>query len=67
EDDEVDQVLVDIRNCKEEFRNSELPKTREEFENRAVLYEFLNDLEEFATVVKEFLIKYPKKEKHSTT
>ncbi|MGL4402753.1 MAG: aromatic acid exporter family protein [Fusobacteriaceae bacterium] len=67
EDDEVDHVLIDIKNCKEEFRNSVLPKTREEFENRAVLYEFLNDLEEFATVVKEFLIKYPKKEKHSTT
>lgn len=67
EDDEVQNVLTDIKNCKEDFRNSDLPKTREEFENRAVLYEFLNDLEEFATVVKEFLIKYPKKEKHSIT
>lgn len=67
EDDEIEGVLIDIKSCKEDFRNSDLPKTREEFENRAVLYEFLNDLEEFATVVKEFLIKYPKKEKHSTT
>ncbi|MGL4981171.1 MAG: aromatic acid exporter family protein [Fusobacteriaceae bacterium] len=67
DDDQVDHVLTDIKDCKENFRNSELPKTREEFENRAVLYEFLNDLEEFATVVKEFLIKYPKKERHTTT
>lgn len=67
EDDEVDNVLLDIKKCKEEFRNSQLPKTREEFENRAILYEFLNDLEEFATVVKEFLIKYPKKERSPNT
>lgn len=67
EDEEIGQVLIDIKECKEHFKNSELPKTREEFENRAVLYGFLNDLEEFTTVVKEFLMKYPKKERSPNT
>ena len=38
----------------------ELPKTREEFENRAMLYQFLNDLEQFLSIkngFKEELLK----------
>ena len=32
----------------------ELPKNREEFENRALLFQFLNDLEDFLIIKKEF-------------
>ena len=32
----------------------ELPKNRTEFENRALLFQFLNDLEDFLSVKKEF-------------
>jgi uncharacterized membrane protein YgaE (UPF0421/DUF939 family) len=32
----------------------ELPKTRNEFEDRALLFQFLNDLEDFLIIKKEF-------------
>ena len=32
----------------------ELPKNRNEFENRALLFQFLNDLEDFLIIKKEF-------------
>lgn len=35
----------------------ELPKNREEFENRVMLYQFLNDLEEFL-MLEEVLASY---------
>lgn len=38
------------------YKSMDLPKTREEFENRALLFQFLNDLEEFLVIKKEFAI-----------
>ncbi len=38
-------ILKEIQEVRDCFRQSELPKTREEFENRATLYEYINDLE----------------------
>lgn len=44
--------LIDIRAI---MREMKLPKTREEFENRALLYQYINDLEEFLTVKHVFI------------
>lgn len=65
DNNEITKVLEAIYECKEYFRNSELPKDRDEFENRAILYGFLNDLEEFASVVRDFLELYPNRRKNS--
>lgn len=39
----------------EEFRTHELPKTREEFESRAILYHILMDIEDFLFFKKRFV------------
>ena len=39
----------------ENMKKQPLPKTREEFESRAVLYHVLMDLEEFLTTKKRFV------------
>ena len=36
----------------------ELPKSRDEFENRAQLLQFLNDIEEFLNLKRNFAITY---------
>lgn len=48
------QLLEELRNLRETFKDSTLPITREEFENRAMLYQFLNDLEHFLEIKKVF-------------
>lgn len=35
-----------------------LPKTREEFENRAQLLQFLNDMEDLLTMKRNFVLNY---------
>ena len=39
----------------EAFRNSELPKTREEFENRAILFQIMSDTEYFLLIKNRFV------------
>ncbi len=41
------ELLVQLEEIREFFKQSSLPLTREEFENRAMLYQFLNDMEQF--------------------
>ena len=45
------EELKEMRAC---FKDSKLPVTREEFENRAMLYQFLNDLEHFLEIKRDF-------------
>ncbi|MGL5380735.1 aromatic acid exporter family protein [Clostridium sp.] len=56
---------IDLSNevmvLKSEFKKMQLPKTREEFENRAQLLQFLNDLEEFISIKRNFAINYLEK------
>lgn len=52
------KALLDLQKIKETFVNTELPNSREKFENRAVLYQFLNDIEEFLELKEEFLTRY---------
>jgi uncharacterized membrane protein YgaE (UPF0421/DUF939 family) len=47
-------LLKSLQDLRESFKSMELPKTREEFENRAMLYQFLNDLEQFLLIKNEF-------------
>lgn len=47
-------LLKNLQALRESFREMELPKNREEFENRAMLYQFLNDLEQFLLIKNEF-------------
>lgn len=51
-------LLEDIRLLLDEFRESELPQTREEFENRALLFQILNDFTRFIQIKKSFYDEY---------
>lgn len=59
----VEIVLEELSILKEGFKQSELPTSREEFENRALLYQFLNDMEHFLDMKKIFKDKLTEKEK----
>lgn len=47
-------LLEELEKLRNDFKASKLPTTREEFENRAMLYQFLNDLEHFLMIKKDF-------------
>ena len=47
EHEQSDQVFDKINEYRSTFKIMNLPATREEFENRATLYEYINDLEHF--------------------
>lgn len=47
-------LMKSLQVLKDGFKTMELPKTREEFENRAMLYQFLNDLEQFLAIKNDF-------------
>lgn len=48
------RLMQDLEFMLTDFRNSELPKTRSEFENRAALFVLLNDFSRFIQIKKEF-------------
>lgn len=50
-------LVEELSTMRDTFRKMELPKTREEFENRAMLYQFINDLEELLEIKYEFYRK----------
>lgn len=51
-------LLEDIRLLFQHFRESDLPKTRAEFENRAILFQLLNDFTRFIKTKKDFFDKF---------
>lgn len=53
-----DKLLASIERLYEFFRKSELPKTREEFEGRAILYYMLLDFEKFLLLKRDFYEEY---------
>jgi len=55
EQNTCEDLLKELEDLRGEFRKMELPATREEFENRAMLFQFLNDLEQFLTIKYEFM------------
>lgn len=50
----VEEAMKTLENLRKIFKESDLPKTRNEFENRAMLYQFLTDIEQFLYVKKLF-------------
>ncbi|MGL6174604.1 MAG: aromatic acid exporter family protein [Cellulosilyticaceae bacterium] len=48
-------LLEELEELRGRFKASKLPSTREEFENRAMLYQYLNDIEHFLEIKKEFI------------
>ena len=48
----------------EEMKNEELPKTREEFEDRAILYHVLMDIQDFLMCKADFVINLNDKQLH---
>lgn len=48
-------LLEELDELRNQFKHSKLPSTREEFENRAMLYQYLNDIEHFLQIKKEFI------------
>lgn len=50
-----DEQIRNLRKVFDQMKKEDLPKSRTEFENRAILYHLLMDLEEFLLVKKRFL------------
>lgn len=61
EENTAEGLLANLQILRESFRAMELPKDREEFENRAMLFQFLNDLEDFLIIKYEFKKRFIKK------
>nr|WP_300002461.1 aromatic acid exporter family protein [Tissierella sp.] len=53
----VKALMSDLEELYESFRKETLPKTREEFENRAILFNILSDIERFLQIKRSFIIK----------
>ncbi|MHC1685503.1 MAG: aromatic acid exporter family protein [Clostridiaceae bacterium] len=54
----AEELLKELNEVINMFKVQELPKTREEFENRAMLFQFLNDMEALLELKKNFREKY---------
>lgn len=52
------EVLVELDRVREVFKNMPLPQTRVEFESRAMFFQFLNDIEEFLELKKDYMKKW---------
>ena len=48
------ELLDELAILRQDFKASQLPTTREEFENRAMLYQYLNDIEHFLQIKQTF-------------
>jgi len=55
----AEKLVEDLSQLRQSFTTMELPQDREEFENRVMLYQFLNDLEEFL-LLEKVLASYTK-------
>ncbi|MFW2487358.1 aromatic acid exporter family protein [Clostridium chromiireducens] len=54
EDNDCLELIEKLNFLRRDYASMELPKNRDEFENRALLFQFLNDLEDFLIIKKEF-------------
>lgn len=55
-----EELLKKAKELQSYYKESELPKTREEFENRAVLYQYFSDLIYFIDIKSKFMKKVQK-------
>lgn len=56
-------LLEELEVLKSDFKQMALPKTREEFENRAQLLQFLNDMEDLLRLKRNFILNYSNENK----
>lgn len=54
EDNDCLDLIDKLNSLRETYKQMDLPKNRDEFENRALLFQFLNDLEEFLEIKREY-------------
>ncbi|NMF05917.1 aromatic acid exporter family protein [Clostridium beijerinckii] len=54
EDNDCVELINKLNLLRKDYEKMDLPKNRNEFENRALLFQFLNDLEDFLVIKKEF-------------
>lgn len=54
EENTAEKLLNNLMMLRNNFKTMTLPLTREEFENRAMLFQFLNDMEQLLEVKREF-------------
>lgn len=62
ETNDCNGLLNELNDIKDSFKNMELPQCRREFENRAQLLQFMNDLEEFLVIKRNFIANLLRKE-----
>ena len=58
----VKRLLMELERLKEYYRKEQLPKSREEFEYRAILYQILKELEYFLLLKRNFVMELEKKD-----
>ncbi len=51
-------LLGELKELQAHYKQAPLPSTRDEFEQRATLYQYLNDLEYFIKIKSAFMVKY---------
>ena len=51
-------LLKNLGDLRSYYRSSDLPKSRDEFENRATLYQYLNDLDYFIRIKSAFMVEH---------
>lgn len=59
----ADVLLETLKNVIDNFKGQPLPATREEFENRAVLYQIMYDFQYFLTIKQSFSASLSKRQK----
>jgi len=59
----VEDLLGEVERLRLYFKESQLPTSRDEFENRAMLYQFLTDIEQYLSVKKQFKDELTEKER----
>lgn len=57
--DKASKLLEELNNLKQFFINSELPKSRDEFETRAMLFQIVNEIDAFLQLKINFHNQYP--------
>lgn len=59
----VEVLLEEVERLRLHFKESQLPTSRDEFENRAMLYQFLTDIEQYLAIKKQFKDELSEKER----
>lgn len=62
EKNNVTGLLTILEQLKEHYRKEPLPNSREEFENRAILYQIMKELEYFLMIKRNFILELEEKD-----